>query len=96
MKADNGRILGGHIEVYLQAMGVDYKLIAFNEDEVIIDFNRYRLGLGYNKFVDCLVSYWFGMSKTLLSAEWSLWEEADQTTPDRCRIKIAKRIDKFC
>ena len=96
MAADNGRILGAHIEFYLQAMGVDYKLEAFNKDEVIIDFNRYRLGLGYNKFVDCLLSYWFGMSKTLLSAEWACWEEPGETTHDRCRIKIAKKIDKFC
>lgn len=96
MKEDDGRILGAHVELYLQAMECPYTLEAFNKDEVVLVFDRYRLGLGFNKFNDCLIAYWYGMSKTLLSAAWSLWEEPGEAAPDKIRIKIAKKIDKFC
>lgn len=42
------------------------------------------------------VAYWYGMTKTLVNAQWSLWEEPDNTPDDKLRIKIAKKIDKFC
>jgi hypothetical protein len=36
---------------------------------------------------------WNGMVKTLVNAQWSVWEEE---SPDKkLRIKIAKKIDKF-
>ena len=39
------------------------------------------------------VAMWYGMSKTLINAQWSCWEE---DSPERkLRIKIAKKIDKF-
>ena len=39
------------------------------------------------------VSMWYGMSKTLINAQWALWEE--DSPEGKLRIKIAKRIDKF-
>ena len=36
---------------------------------------------------------WHGMVKTLVSAEWSVWEE--DSPAGKMRIRIAKKIDKF-
>jgi hypothetical protein len=36
---------------------------------------------------------WYGMAKTLINAQWALWEE--DSPEGKLRIKIAKRIDKF-
>ena len=93
---DDGRIMGGHIEMYLQALGCEYEIEAFNEKEVIYVIDRKALSFGFDKFVTAHVSYWYGMTKTLVNAQWSLWEESQDTPADKLRIKIAKKIDKFC
>jgi hypothetical protein len=36
---------------------------------------------------------WQGMVKTLVNAQWSVWEE--DSPKGKMRIKIAKKIDKF-
>lgn len=91
---DDGRVLGGYIEMYLQTMKADYKIEAFNKDEVIYDIDRFGISFGRAKHADALVYYWYGMSKTLMNPQWSLWEE--NSPEGRLRIKIAKNIDKFC
>lgn len=93
---DDGRVMGGHIEMYLQSLCVQYEIEAFNNDEVIYVIDRGKLTCGQSKFADCLVSYWYGMTKTLVNAQWFLWEEAEDVPENKLRIKIAKKIDKFC
>lgn len=91
-----GRVMGGHIEMLLQSMRVRYTVEAFNEKEVIYNIDRRGLSMGYPKLVDAHVAYWYGMTKTLISAQWSLWEEQENVSEDKIRIKISKKIDKFC
>lgn len=97
MSENDGRIMGAHVEMYLQAAGSQYTIEAFNKDEVILVFSKTMINILNPRMTDCLVSYWYGECKTLVSAEWSLWEEPTEETPaDMCRIKIARKIDKFC
>jgi hypothetical protein len=93
---DDGRVMGGHIEMYLQSVRVPYEIEAFNKDEIVYVINRNALATGAPKFVDAQVAYWYGMTKTLVNAQWSLWEEAGDAPADKLRVKIAKKIDKFC
>ncbi|MCL1895542.1 MAG: hypothetical protein FWG03_03245 [Clostridiales bacterium] len=92
---EDGRVLGGLIEMLLQALTCPYEVEAFNEEEVIYVINRAGLELGGNKLVpECHVYYWYGMARTLINAQWFLWEE--DSPEGGLRIKIAKKIDKFC
>ena len=93
---NDGRVMGAHIEMYLQSMLADYTVEAFNADNVIYVIDRTNLSFAGAKYIDALVSTWYGMTKTLVNAQWALWEEAGGTTEDQLRIKIAKKIDKFC
>lgn len=93
---DDGRLAGAHIEMYLQSIRVPYEIEAFNKDEVIYVIDRNTLANGMPRTILCYVSYWYGMTKTLVNAQWSLWEEANDTPADKLRIKIAKKVDKFC
>ncbi len=93
---DDGRVMGAHIEMYLQSMAVDYEIEAFNAEEVIYVFDRAPLSYCGQKYVNALVSTWYGMTKTLVNAQWALWEEVGDTPAEKIRIKIAKKIDKFC
>lgn len=92
---NDGRVMGGHIEVVLQGLLIPYEVEAFNANEVIYNIDRSKLCIGgAAKMLDAHVAYWYGMTKTLVSAEWSLWEE--NSPEGKVRIKIAKKIDKFC
>ena len=93
---DDGRVIGGHIEMFLQCLLVKYEVEAFNSEEVIYVIDRNALTKNTPRAADAFVSMWYGMTKTLVSARWSLWEEPDDTPADKLRIKIAKKIDKFC
>lgn len=93
---DDGRVMGGHIETYLQCKRVPYEIEAFNSEEVIYVINRPMLCVGCPKAADAYVAYWYGMTKTLVRPEFSLWEEPGDAGEDKLRIKIAKKIDKFC
>ncbi|MDR1560047.1 MAG: hypothetical protein LBS84_10195 [Clostridiales bacterium] len=93
---DDGRVLGGHIEMFLQSMTVAYEIESFNKNEVVYVIDRVKLCSGQPRFADCLVSYWYGMAKTLINAQWALWEEPADTPDSKLRVKIAKKIDKFC
>ncbi|MDR2246276.1 MAG: hypothetical protein LBE17_06345 [Treponema sp.] len=91
---DDGRVLGAYIEMYIQAKHAKYEIEAFNRDEVIYVIDRGVVSSGNPKYLDALIAYWYGMSKTLINAQWALWEE--DSPKDRLRLKIAKKIDKFC
>ena len=93
---DDGRLAGAHIEMYLQSIRVPNEIEAFNKDEVIYVIDRNTLANGMPRTILCYVSYWYGLTKTLVNAQWSLWEEANDTPADKLRIKIAKKVDKFC
>lgn len=94
---NDGRVLGGYIEVLLQIIRCPYTIVAFNKDEVILDidrnyFNRKQAG-GLTKAYNAM---WYGMVKTLVSPEWSCWEETEGVDESIYRVKIAMKIDKFC
>ena len=42
----------------------------------------------------CHVAYWNGMVKTLVSPQWFVFEEG--STDKQIRVRICKKIDKFC
>jgi hypothetical protein len=92
---EDGRVLGGLIEMLLQGMMISYEVETFNADEVVYVINRAAFSPGMTDLnPDCHIFYWYGMAKTLINAQWSLWEE--DSPEGKVRIKIAKKIDKFC
>lgn len=93
---NDGRVLGGYIEVMLQSFLCPYEILVFNKDEVVYDINRKAFGRGIQMMTTAYTAYWYGMIKTLIGPEWSLWEDTDDVDEDVYRIKIAKKIDKFC
>ncbi|MBN1317320.1 MAG: hypothetical protein JXA42_17690 [Anaerolineales bacterium] len=93
---EDGRVLGAYLEVVCQMTLVDYEVEAFNKDEVIYRLNRTRLNRRMPKLANAYLSMWFGMCKTLIGAQWALWEEKGDSPDDIIRIKIAKKVDQFC
>jgi hypothetical protein len=98
---NDGRVLGGLIETELQAMMIDYTIEAFDEKNVILDINQGALekgGLGYDMSLvtTAYLSLWYGMAKTLIGSQWSVWREMEGVPEGTLRIKIAKKIDKYC
>ena len=91
----DGRIMGGHIEMMLQSLMCPYTVEAFNADEVVLVINRKGLEISSAYMqTPCHLAYWNGMVKTLVSPQWSVWEEG--STDTEIRVVIAKKIDKFC
>ena len=91
---EDGRIMGGLIEMLLQSLVCAYEVEAFNKDEVILVIDRSGLEITATKDVpEAHLWMWGGMVKTLVNAQWSLWEE--DSPAGKMRIKIAKKIDKF-
>ena len=82
--------------MYLQARKCAYDILAFNKDEVIYDIAQARFDFGCQYMKDAYIPMWYGMSKTLISSASSLWEETEGVPEGKFRIKIAKKIDKFC
>lgn len=93
---NDGRLMGGHIEMYLQSFHAPYEVEAFNKDEVIYVIDRAAISVlgSAPKHIDALKWTWYGMTRTLVNAQWYLWEE--DSPEGKLRIKIAKKIDKFC
>ncbi|MCI8276199.1 MAG: hypothetical protein HFI66_11450 [Lachnospiraceae bacterium] len=92
----DGRVMGGFLEVYLACQGVPVEVEAFNKEEVILRINRGALDQRMPKQSPAYLAYWYGMTKTLVSAEYALWEEPEENAAEVLRVKIAKKIDKFC
>jgi len=97
---NDGRVLGALIEVVLQAILIDYTIEAFDEKDVILDIDRKGIERGFgcdmSLMTTAYLAMWYGMSKTLIGAQWSLWRETEGIPEDILRIKIAKKIDKYC
>ena len=91
---DDGRLMGAYLEMFLQCLRCEYKIEAFNSTECIYDIDRAALANHMPKMVDAYKWFWYGQTKCLVNPQWSLWEEDSQE--GRFRIKIAKKIDKFC
>ena len=91
---DDGRVMGGYLEMFLQSMHIAYDIEAFNREEVIYRIDRMGLSNRMPKMVNAYIWFWYGMTKSLVNAQWSLWEET--STEEKVRIKIAKKVDKFC
>ena len=92
----DGRMLGGYIEIILQTLKISYEIEAFNKDEVVYLIDRKELAGGYDLFSDALVSMWYGMAKTLVSAMYAAWEEKKDAPDNVLRLKIARKVDKYC
>ena len=91
---EDGRLLGGVIEMQLQSLLCKYEIEAFNENEVIYVIDRGGLAItGCQSLPQAHLYMWMGMVKTLVNAQWSVWEE--DSPQGKMRIKIAKKIDKF-
>ena len=91
---EDGRILGGLIEILLQSLVCKYEVEAFNRDEVVLVIDRTGLEITGTKNVpEAHLMMWQGMVKTLVNAQWSVWEE--DSPARKMRVKIAKKIDKF-
>jgi len=91
---EDGRLLGGVIEMLLQSLVCSYEIEAFNKDEVIYIIDRGGLAItGTQSLCEAHLYMWQGMVKTLENAQWSVWEE--DSPAGKMRIKIAKKIDKF-
>lgn len=94
---NDGRVLGGLLEVMLQARLIDYTVQAFDKNEVILDIDVKGLEGGNRPLLTtAYLSMWYGMSKTLIGAQWSLWHETEGVPKGVLRLKIAKKIDKYC
>lgn len=92
----DGRVMGGYLEVVLGCQAIPYEVEAFNKEEVVLRINRASLEQRMPRQINAYITYWYGMVKTLVGTEWALWEEADEAASDVVRVKIAKKIDKFC
>jgi hypothetical protein len=71
--------------------------VAFNKDEVIYDIQKF--GGEQHKsphVVKGYVALWYGMARTLVGNQWAVWRETEGVPEGVARIKIAKKIDKFC
>jgi hypothetical protein len=92
----DGRVLGGLIEVVLQSILCEYTVQTFNEDEVVLDINLTKFERGYPLLTTAYLSMWLGMSKTLVGSQWSVWRETEGIPQETLRLKIGKKIDKYC
>lgn len=93
---NDGRVLGAYIEVFLQATLVEYTVKAFDENEVILDVDLYGLERDFPLMTEAYISMWYGMCKTLVNTQWALWHETEGVDDGILRLKIAKKIDKWC
>ena len=92
MGDEDTRILGDFIEMFLQCRFIPYEVEKFEAEESVYVIGREQFTV--STFLDTLIAYWYGASKTLLSAKFSLWEE--NSPEGTVRLKIARKIDKFC
>lgn len=92
---NDGRVLGGLMEVQLQSMIVGYEIVSFDEDGAVYDIARPNLERKLKWLGAAYKSLWHGMAKTLVGAEWSVWED-ESTLDDKntMRLRVQRKIDK--
>ena len=91
---DDGRIMGGYLEMFWQSMHFSYTIEAFNKDECIYVLDPKELNsclMGSQRMSTAYIWFWYGMTKSLVNAQWSLWEE--DSPEGKLRLKIAKKVD---
>jgi hypothetical protein len=93
---NDGRVLGGLIEILLQILMASYTVVAFNKDEVVYDIDLAGLERRTPMLTHAYLAMWYGMVKTLVSPLWFVWRETEGVPDATLRLKIAKKIDKFC
>lgn len=93
---EDGRLMGGYLETVLQCTNVDYEIEAFNEKNVIYIIDRSQLCDHCPRQTYAYFWFWYGATKSLVNAQWSLWEESENLPENQIRIVIGKKIDKFC
>ncbi|MDO5107181.1 MAG: hypothetical protein Q4D39_02785 [Coriobacteriaceae bacterium] len=92
---NDGRLLGGYIEVILQCLMIPYEVEVFNKQEVVYLIDRDDIANHVPLLPDALVSMWYGMGRSLLGHMYFAWEDKLEDTPDSIlRLKIARKIDK--
>lgn len=91
----DGRTMGAYIEVLLQTIQCSYKVQAFNKEEVIYDIETVPFLRKMPMLKTAYMAMWYGMVKTMIGPEWSLWEE-EGAPEGSFRIHIGEKIDKFC
>ena len=92
----DGRVMGGYLETLLQILSKPYEVEEFNERQVILRINRKAFmnpSLPCPRQIKNYIAQWNGNVRTLVGAEWFVWEE--DSTDAYVRVKIAKKIDKF-
>lgn len=92
---NDGRLLGGYIEMILQTIQCPYEIEAFSKDVVIYRIDRKLLVWENSYLTDAWVAQWHGMAKTLISAMYAVWEEQGDAPEEMLRIKIARKVDKY-
>ncbi len=90
------RVMGGLIEVVLQAILCEYTVKAFDDKEVVLDVDLQGLERNFPLLTTAYISMWNGMCKTLISSRWFLWRETDEVPENIIRLKIGNKIDKYC
>lgn len=95
-EVNDGRVLGGYIEVILQSILAPYTVVAFNKDEVIYDIDRAAFNRKLDGLTTAYNAMWYGMVKTLVSPEWFVWEETENVPAETYRVHIGRKIDKYC
>lgn len=93
---EDGRVLGGYIEMLLQMLQVPYEIKAFNEEEVIYDIDYKKFERMTQYLVPAYLALFYGMCRTLVNAEWFCWRETEGVSDDILRLKIGKKIDFRC
>jgi hypothetical protein len=93
---DDGRVLGGYLEVLFQILRADYTVIEFDEEGACYDINLAAIERRFPRLTDAYVAMWYGMCRTLVNALWFSWRETENVPEDILRIKIGKKIDKRC
>lgn len=91
---NDGRLMGAHLEMFLQAYRIPYEIEEFNKETCVYKIDSKALANHLSKQNLVYLSFWGGMTRTLVGAEWFLWEE--DSTEETLRLKIAKKVDKFC
>lgn len=92
---NDGRVMGGVIELVLQSLLLDYEIVSFDEKGAVYDINRWALQREMPLLTKAYIWMWHGMVKTLVSADWSVWEDKNEVEEGTLRIRVQKKIDKF-
>jgi hypothetical protein len=93
---EDGRVMGAYIEMVLQILLVDYKVLSFGEDGAAYDIDKAKFERREPLYTPAYLAMWYGMCRTLVNAEWFLWRETEGVSDDTLRIKIGRKIDKRC